>query len=134
MKYRPFFNGTWLSCTPESKHSRRMSLKSCSLMQLDNIGLCIYRKKNIGCKEQHPAGMCLKMSPPSHESTVEQKGMTVPGGYRDLIIKAASGAITYRKSAQQPALHHPLLALVSFEFNRQWNRKWCYVIISSQAN
>lgn len=54
-------------CTSEPIHSGRMGLKSCSLMLLDNMGMCIYRKK-IGCK-QYPADMCLKMSPPSHEST-----------------------------------------------------------------
>ncbi len=70
--------------------------------------------------------MCLKMSPPSRESTVEQGmvGWMMPGGYRDLIIKTASEAIVYRKSTEQPASHHPLLALVSFEFKRRWNHKW----------
>lgn len=60
-------------CTSEPMHSGRVSLKSCNLMLLDNMRMCIYRKKNIGCK-QHPADMCLKMSPPSHKSTVGAGG------------------------------------------------------------
>lgn len=31
--------------------------------------------------------------------------------------------------SEQPGLHHPLLALVSSEFNKRWNHTWCYVII-----
>lgn len=39
-----------------------------------------------GCKEHNLRGMCLKMSPPSRESTAEQEEPT-PGGLRDLLVK-----------------------------------------------
>lgn len=74
----------------ESTHRRRGALKTCCLMIHDDIGKCMYRKKIIGYREQHPAGMSLKMSLPLHESMVEQEEM-VPGGLRDLIIDMFMG-------------------------------------------
>lgn len=41
--------------------------------------------------------MCLKMSPPSRESTVEQEGM-MPGGLRDLIVKNCQRSKSFNSS------------------------------------
>lgn len=94
-------------CTSEPIHSGRMGLKSCSLMLLDNIGMCIYRKKmDASSTKQICALRCHRL----HMNQQEEKEGMVPGGHRDLIINTVSGA------TEQLALH-PLPALMSSEFH-----------------
>lgn len=129
-KTQRLFRGIRMICTPESLHSVRTGLKPWSVMPLDNVRMwAVYmKKKNIQCKEHNPGGMCLKMSPPSRESTAEQEGM-MPGGPGDLIINTASGA------KEQLALHHPLPALTVRPLDLTADGiTRCYIIIFSQAN
>lgn len=103
--------------TSEPIHSGRMGLKSCSLMLLDNMGMCIYRKKKMDASstQQICALRCHRLHMNQQE---EQEGM-MPGGHRDLIINTVSAA------TEQLALH-PLPALKSFEFHSRSNHKVLY--------
>lgn len=74
-------------------------IQSDASWQRSNVGF-IYekkKKKTKGCKEHNLGGMCLKMSPPSRESTVEQEGM-MPGGLRDLIAKNCQRSKSFNSS------------------------------------
>lgn len=85
--------------SPCAACARLWSHSEWCFLTTQQCGLHIWKekKKTKGCKEHNLGGMCLKMSPPSRESTVEQEGM-MPGGLRDLIVKNCQRSKSFNSS------------------------------------